>query len=95
MTIGAKRQRIAANIYYEVNADKTFRLNTSTSGCDEPYKKAQDRLHAKEKWKLEGNTLMISSTDFSVGQRYTVTVRGNLMTWVGTEGQGTLVYQRK
>ncbi len=84
-----------ANIYYEVNADKTFRLNTSTSGCDEKYIKAQERLHSKEKWKLDGNTIMISSTNFAVGQSYTVTVKGNQMTWIGTEGQGTVVYQRK
>ncbi len=84
-----------ANIFYEVNTDKTFRLNTSASGCDESYKKAQNRLHSKEMWKLEGNTLMVSSTNFAVGQSYKVTVKGNQMTWVGTEGQGTLVYQRK
>jgi hypothetical protein len=84
-----------ANIFCEVNADKTFRLNTSASGCDEPYKKTQERLHAKEQWKLEGNTIMISSTNFAVGQSYKVTVKGNQMTWVGTEGQGTLVYRRK
>ena len=84
-----------ANIYYEVNADKSFRLNTSTSGCEEQYKKTQERLHAKEKWKLDGNTLMISSSNFAVGQSYTVTLKGNQMTWVGTDGQGTLVYQRK
>jgi hypothetical protein len=29
-----------------------------------------------------------------VGQTYTVTVSGNRMTWVGTDGQGTLVFQR-
>jgi hypothetical protein len=85
----------AADIVYEVNADQSFRLNASASSCDERYKKNQQRLYAETKWKLDGNQITTSSTNFAVGQTYTVTVKGNRMTWVGTEGQGTLVYQKK
>jgi len=85
----------AADIVYEVNTDQSFRLNALASSCDERYKKVQQGLYAKTKWKLDGNTITTSSTNFAVGQTYTVTVNGNRMTWVGTDGQGTLVYQRK
>ena len=84
----------AAAIVYEVNADKSFRLNASASSCDEKYKKAQERLYAETKWRLEGNRITTSSTNFAVGQTYTVEVAGNRMTWVGTEGQGTMVFQK-
>lgn len=84
----------AAQIRYHVNADGSFRLNASASSCDEKYKKIQERLYAKTMWKLEGNRLTTSATNFAVGQTYTVSLSGNRMTWVGTEGQGTLVYQK-
>jgi Lipocalin-like domain len=85
----------AAQIVYKINADGTFRLDASGSSCDDNYKKAQEKLYAKTKWKLEGNKFTTSATNFAVGQSYTVTVTGNKMTWVGTDGQGTLVYQKK
>jgi len=85
----------AADIVYEVNADKSFRLNASASSCDERYKKVQQGLYAKTMWKLDGNQITTSSTNFAVGQTYTITVKGNRMTWIGTDGQGTLVYQKK
>lgn len=84
----------AAKIRYNVNADGTYRLDASASDCDERYKNIQEKLYAKTKWKLEGSTLTTSSTNFAAGQSYTVTVSGHRMTWVGTEGQGTLVFQR-
>jgi len=85
----------AAQIVYKINADSTFRLDASGSTCDDKYKKTQEKLYAKTKWKLEGNKFTTSATNFAVGQSYTVTVTGNKMTWVGTDGQGTLVYQKK
>ncbi len=85
----------AADIVYEIKADRSFRLNAAGSGCDEPYKRAQEKLYAKTQWKLEGDRFTTSATQFAVGQTYTVKVEGNRMTLVGTDGQGTLVYQRK
>ena len=80
---------------WEINVDKTFRLNASSSGCDEKYKNIQEKLYSKANWKVEGNKITISSEkDFSVGQTYTLTINGNKMSWVGTEGQGTIVYQK-
>lgn len=84
----------AAKIVYEINADATYRLNAATSGCDQKYIDIQQRLYSKTQWKLEGNLITISATNFAVGQSYTVTFSGDKMTWVGTEGQGTTVYQK-
>jgi hypothetical protein len=85
----------AAQIVYEVNADGTYRLNASGSTCDEKYKSTQQKLYAKTRWKLEGDKFTTSATNFAVGQSYKVSVSGNRMTWVGTEGQGTLVLQKQ
>lgn len=84
----------AAKIRYHVGADGSYRLDASASGCDENYKRIQEKLYAKTKWRVDGNKLMTSSSNFAVGQTYTVSVSGNRMTWVGTEGQGTMVFQR-
>ncbi len=84
----------AAKIFYEINADATYRLNASQSGCDEKYRSIQEKLYSKTKWKMEGNQIMISATNFAVGQRYTVSFSGSTMIWVGTEGQGTITYKK-
>ena len=84
----------AAKIEYEINADATYRLNASESGCDEKYVNIQQRLYSKTKWKVEGKQIMISATNFTVGQTYTLSFSGNKMIWVGTDGQGTITYQR-
>ena len=84
----------AGEIVHEIQADGSYRLNTTASRCDEQYKKIQEKLYAKTQWKLEGDKLTTSSTNFAVGQTYTVKVSGAQMTWVGTEGQGTLVFKR-
>lgn len=89
------RQRPCASaIVYELTADGRFRLDASASDCDESYKKTQEKLYAKTKWKVDGDKLTTSSTNFAVGQNYMVEVVGNRMTWVGTEGQGTLVFEK-
>lgn len=85
----------AGQIVYEVNADGTYRLNASGSSCDEKYKSTQQKLYAKTRWKLEGDKFTTSATNFAVGQSYKTSVSGNRMTWVGTEGQGTLVLQKQ
>lgn len=82
----------AANIVYEINADGTWRLNAANSGCDEKYIKMQQKLYSKTKWKLEGNQLMVSATNFVVGQTHTVSFAGNKMTCSNKDE--TIVYQR-
>lgn len=84
----------AAKIIYEVNEDGTYRLNAATSGCDEKYVNIQQKLYSKTKWKLEGNKIMISATNFAVGQSYVVAFSSNQMIWTGTEGQGVITYQK-
>lgn len=84
----------ASKIRYNIGADGTYRLDASASDCDEKYKAVQEKLYAKTKWKLEGTKFTTSSTNFAAGQSYTVSVAGNRMTWVGTDGQGTLVFQK-
>lgn len=85
----------AANITYEIGKDKTYRLNAAASNCDDKYKKMQEKLYAKTQWKLEGNTITTSATNFAVGQSYTVRIEANRMIWTGKDGQGTLTYQRQ
>lgn len=85
----------AANITYVISKDKRYRLDASASGCDEAYKKIQEKIYAKTQWKLVGNTITTSATNFAVGQSYTVTVEGKRMIWVGQDNQGTLTYERK
>ena len=84
----------ASKIVYEINADATYGLNASESGCDEKYVNIQQRLYSKTKWKVEGNKITISTTNFAVGQTYTLSFSGNKMIWVGTDGQGTITYQK-
>jgi hypothetical protein len=89
-----KQRPCAAAVRYNVKADGSFRLDASASDCDARYKSIQERLYAETQWKVEGNRFTTSATNFAVGQTYTVTVSGTRMTWVGTDGQGTLVFQR-
>jgi hypothetical protein len=85
----------AAKIVWEINADATYRLKAGESGCDESYKKIQEKLYSKTNWKVTGNKITISTLkDFSIGQTYTFTINGNKMVWTGTEGQGVITYQK-
>jgi Lipocalin-like domain len=86
----------AAKIVWEINEDKTFRLNAANSGCDEKYKKIQEKLYSQTNWRVQGNKITISTLkDFAVGQTYSITISGNKMIWVGTDGQGTITYQKQ
>ncbi|MGN6420779.1 MAG: lipocalin family protein [Pseudobacter sp.] len=89
-----KSRPCAEKVVWEINADGTFRLNAASSGCDENYKKVQEKMYAKTKWKLEGNKFTTSATNFAVGQSYTVVFKGNKMIMTGTEGQGVITYQK-
>ncbi|MET0465954.1 MAG: lipocalin family protein [Chitinophagaceae bacterium] len=84
----------AANVIWEINANGSFRLDASKSGCDEKYRNIQEKLWAKTKWKLVGNKFTVSATDFVVGQSYIITISGNKLIMAGTEGQGTITYQK-
>lgn len=84
-----------AKIVIELNADATYRLNASNSRCDDRYKKIQEKLYSKTNWQVKNGIITISTLkDFSVGQSYKISITGNKMTWVGTDGQGTIVYQK-
>jgi hypothetical protein len=82
----------AAKIVYEINADGTFRLNAASSGCDEKYIKIQQKLYSQTKWKLEGNQLTVSATNFAAGHTHTISFAGNQMTCANKDE--TIVYQR-
>ncbi len=85
----------AAKIFWEINADGSYRQNTAGSGCDERYRKIQEKLYSKTNWKVVGNKITISTQkDFSVGQTYTYTISGNKMIWKGTDGQGVITFQK-
>jgi hypothetical protein len=89
-----KQRPCADRIRYNVNADGTYRLDASASDCEERYKSTQQKLYAQTKWRVVGDTLTVSATDFAVGQSYKLSVSGNRMTWIGTEDEGTVVFQR-
>lgn len=89
-----KQRPCAAKIIWEINADGIFRLNAANSGCDESYKKIQEKLYSKTKWKIDGTRFTTSATNFAIGQSYRVVFSGNKMIMTGTEGQGTIVYQK-
>ncbi len=85
----------AKDVFYEINSDKTFRLNASQSTCDEKYKKIQEKLYSEQVWTIKGNKITIGHKKApAVGQTYTFIIKGNIMTWTGTEGQGIETYQR-
>ena len=54
----------------------------------------QEKPYTKTRWKLDGTNFTTSSTNFAVGQTYEVSFSGDRMSWVGTEGQGTLIFQK-
>jgi hypothetical protein len=82
----------AAKIVYEITAEGIYRLNATQSGCDESYKKIQTKLYSKTKWRVEGNKISISATDFALSQSYILKISGNKMIWTGTDGQGVITY---
>jgi hypothetical protein len=89
-----KTRPCADKIFYEVNRDGTYRLNAASSGCDDSYKKIQEKLYSKSKWKVEAGVIHISATNFAVSQLYKISFSGNKMIWNGTDGQGSIVYQK-
>ncbi|MBK9565808.1 MAG: lipocalin family protein [Saprospiraceae bacterium] len=85
----------AAGIQYVINSDGTYRLDATQSGCDEKYKKIQEKLYSESVWTVSGNIITIGHKKApSVGQKYKFTMTGKKMVWVGIEGQGTITYQK-
>jgi hypothetical protein len=87
-----KQRPCADKIVYEINADGTWRLNAANSGCDEKYRKIQEKLYSQTKWKLVGNQFTVSATNFALGQTHTISFAGSKMTFVNKDE--TIVYQR-
>ena len=85
---------VAAQLVHEFSADGVYKLLCKGNNCADKYVLTQQKLYANMKWRITGNIIMMSSTGFSVGQSYKIQITGNKMTWVGTEGQGTIVYQK-
>ncbi|MBK6786013.1 MAG: hypothetical protein IPG79_21420 [Saprospiraceae bacterium] len=80
---------------YVIHTDGTYRLDASQSNCEEKYKKIQEKLYSETVWTVTGNVITIGNKKApSVGQKYTFTLTGNKMVWTGTEGQGTITYQK-
>jgi hypothetical protein len=77
-----QQRQCAATMRFHVGADGTYRLDASASDCDEKYKSTQQKPYAKTKWKLGGNEITTSATNFAVGQTYTASVAGNRVPWV-------------
>ncbi len=85
----------AAKILYIIGTDETYRLDASQSNCDEKYKNIQEKLYSESVWSVSGNIITIGHKKApSVGQKYKFTISGDKMVWIGTEGQGTITYQK-
>jgi hypothetical protein len=85
----------AAKIIYVIHTDGTYRLDFSHSQCDEKYRKIQEKIYSESVWTVSGKFITIGNKKApSVGQKYTYTITGNKMVWTGTDGQGTITYQK-
>lgn len=80
----------AADIVYEFA--ESGKVVFSAPTCDEPYRKVQEKLWSKTKWKLDGDKILTSSTNFAVANTYKVAFSGNKMTW--SDENGEIVYQK-
>ncbi|WP_414664793.1 lipocalin-like domain-containing protein [Horticoccus sp. 23ND18S-11] len=85
-----KQRPCAAKIVYEFAENGKASLDAAA--CEEGYRKMQEKLWSKTKWKVEGSRLTTSSTDFALGTSYTVTYSGRQMTWKSDDG--VIVYER-
>lgn len=85
-----KSRPCAANTVYEFTANGKSTL--TVNGCDESYKKIQERMWAKTIWKIEGDKITTSVTDFALGNTYTISFSANTMTWANKDG--TTVYKK-
>lgn len=84
-----------ANIVYEFKANGELRLDASQSGCEDKYRRMQERLYSETRWKVQGDRITTFTATPEAGQTYVLRVSGDRMTWTGTAGQGVIVYQRQ
>lgn len=82
----------AAKIVYRITADGNYRLDASSSGCDEKYVNIQQRLYSKNVWKLDGDKIFIGGKE-GIGNNYSVTFSGNKMIWKSEYGD-VITYQK-
>jgi hypothetical protein len=78
------------NTIYEFQTDG--KIIRTFSACDVKYVETQNKLWKNQKWKLDGNTIKTSVTNFSLFREYTISFLGNKMTW--TNKDETMVYQK-
>ena len=62
------------------------------SGCETKYVEMQQKLYKNQKWKIEGNSIKISVTNFSIYTTYTISFIGNKMTFENVDEK--IVYQK-
>lgn len=84
----------ASKIVYRITADKNYRLDASTSGCDESYKDIQQRLWSKTKWRLQGNKFSTGTADFAVSNDYTISFSGDKMIWKALDSDDVITFVR-
>lgn len=82
-----------ANIIYEFTEDGNSRLIASNSGCDAEYIRIQEKLWSKMKWKVLGDTIKTSTTNFAIANTYIISFQSNTMIWNDEYG-GTMIYQK-
>ena len=82
----------AAKIIYKLTEDGNYRLDASSSGCDESYTNIQQKLYSKTKWKLDGNKIFIGGKE-GIGNTYAITFSGNKMIWKSEYGD-VITYQK-
>lgn len=82
----------AAKIVYRITVDGNYRLDASSSGCDEKYVNIQQRLYAKNIWKIDGDKLFVGGKE-GIGNTYSVTYAGNKMIWKSEYGD-VITYQK-
>ncbi len=85
----------AAKFFYNIQADGSYRLDASQSGCDDKFVKIQEKLYSETVWTVTGNVITIGNKKTpTIGQKYTFTISGNKMVWEGLDGQDTITYKK-
>lgn len=82
------------NIIYEFTEDGNARLIASNSGCDAEYIRIQEKLWSKMKWKVLGDTIKTSTTNFAIANNYILSFKSSTMIWNDEYG-GTMIYQKQ
>jgi hypothetical protein len=91
----AKAKPCINSIVYEIKNDNSIILKTNTCNCEQSYKSIQQKLWSNTKWRIEGNKISTSNSNFAASNTYIISYTGNKMIWKGLEGQGTITYQKQ